>query len=52
VVNGTNQGGIVTADGSPACDFGDGLLGLGRLFVRQPRDALVIGLGAGLSAAS
>jgi spermidine synthase len=50
VVNGADQGGIYLSSGESAYTYDDGLIGLGRLYVRSPRSALIIGLGSGVMA--
>jgi spermidine synthase len=50
VVNGFDQGGIDLENGKSAYLFDQGLVGLGRHFSRDPKQALIIGLGPGVMA--
>ena len=47
LVNGKDQGGIDLRTGKPAYTYTDGMIGLAQMYVRQTRQMLVIGLGAG-----
>jgi spermidine synthase len=47
VANGSDQGGLDLRDGSATDRFDEGMIGLGGHYVRDPRNALIIGLGAG-----
>jgi len=48
VANGTDQGGLDLRDGSSAYRYDEGMIGLGDSYVRNPQNALIIGLGAGI----
>jgi len=48
MVNGKNQGGINLHTGESAYRYTDGMIGLAQMYVKEPRQVLVIGLGAGL----
>ena len=50
IVNGFDQGGIDLQTGESAYDFDEGLIGLGRLYAREPASVLLIGLGPGVIA--
>ncbi|MGB5716890.1 MAG: fused MFS/spermidine synthase [Gammaproteobacteria bacterium] len=47
LVNGKDQGGIDRHTGKSAYRYTDGMIGLAHMYVRKPRQVLVIGLGAG-----
>ena len=47
MVNGKDQGGIDLSTGKSAYRYTGGMIGLAHMYVRKPRQVLVIGLGAG-----
>ncbi len=50
IVNGFDQGGIILQDGESVYHYVEGLVGLARLYVRDPERVLIIGLGPGVMA--